>query len=361
MSLAIATGPPINPSVGSAGGSGDVVGPSSSTNNAICRYDSTTGKLLKDSVLTVADTTGDITAPGALTISTAASNGDITLDPHGTGVVKVDEAGGMKIMGLDTDASNYERLSLSCDGTADCTIATETAGTGGDNVNLTVQLAGTGDLILEDVGAERPALKFSSVSGAPMIYRNGAALKLLGNDSSEVTFQAGIISTTDASNTSYFVGGMQIGNSKQITFSDGTDFNRGISKGTGQGLRITDGSTGIGNLLFARLVVPDIDGETTTAAQSATVWTNTGDGDGEAITLLNDPTIGVQYCFAVDVAQTITVALSTGESLYYGTDQCVVSLTSNSIGSTLCVTAITGGSGAKWFTMSDKGAWTCND
>jgi len=114
-------------------------------------------------------------------------------------------------------------------------------------------------------------------------------------------------------------------------------------------------------LLGKRQVTPDIDGETTTAAQSGTLWTNTGDGDGEAITLLNDPTIGVNYCFAVDVAQTITVAPSTGETLYYGTDNCVASLTSNAIGSTLCVTAITGGSGAKWFTMSHEGTWTCND
>ena len=37
-----------------------VSGPASSTDGAICRYDSTTGKLLKDSVITVADTTGSI-------------------------------------------------------------------------------------------------------------------------------------------------------------------------------------------------------------------------------------------------------------------------------------------------------------
>ena len=135
----------------------------------------------------------------------------------------------------------------------------------------------------------------------------------------------------------------------------------GLARAAAGVVKVTDGSTGIGKLLNARAVTPDIDGETTTAVQSGTVWTNTGDGDGEAITLLNDPGIGVQYCFAVDVAQTITVAPSTGETLYYGTDQCVASLTSNAIGSTLCVTAITGGSGAKWFTMSAIGTWTCND
>lgn len=42
-------------------GSGDVVGPSSATDNAIARFDGTTGKLIKNSAVTVADTTGDIT------------------------------------------------------------------------------------------------------------------------------------------------------------------------------------------------------------------------------------------------------------------------------------------------------------
>ena len=53
---------------GGGGGSGDVVGPASSTDNAISRFDSTTGKLLQDSAVTVDDngavTVPEITAPG---------------------------------------------------------------------------------------------------------------------------------------------------------------------------------------------------------------------------------------------------------------------------------------------------------
>ena len=44
------------------GGSGDVVGPASSTDNAIVRFDSTTGKLLQDSLITISDS-GAITTP----------------------------------------------------------------------------------------------------------------------------------------------------------------------------------------------------------------------------------------------------------------------------------------------------------
>lgn len=39
----------------SSGGSGDVVGPASATDNALARYDSTTGKLLQDSAVTIGD------------------------------------------------------------------------------------------------------------------------------------------------------------------------------------------------------------------------------------------------------------------------------------------------------------------
>jgi hypothetical protein len=48
---------------------GNVVGPASSTDNAVSRYDSTTGKIIQDSVVTVADTTGAISIAGHLAIT----------------------------------------------------------------------------------------------------------------------------------------------------------------------------------------------------------------------------------------------------------------------------------------------------
>jgi hypothetical protein len=58
---------------------GDVTGPASSTDNAIARFDSTTGKVLQNSAATVADTTGDITAGkyNGLTVST--TTGTLTI------------------------------------------------------------------------------------------------------------------------------------------------------------------------------------------------------------------------------------------------------------------------------------------
>lgn len=45
----------VNPTTG-GGGTGDVVGPASATDNAIARYDLTTGKLIQNSVVTIGDT-----------------------------------------------------------------------------------------------------------------------------------------------------------------------------------------------------------------------------------------------------------------------------------------------------------------
>ncbi len=48
------------------GGSGDVVGPASATDNAIARYDSTTGKLIQNSV-GILDDSGNLTGINSIT------------------------------------------------------------------------------------------------------------------------------------------------------------------------------------------------------------------------------------------------------------------------------------------------------
>jgi len=64
----------------STAASGDVYGPASSTDNAVARFDSTTGKLLQNSVVLIGDTgavTGvtDLTASGSVTLSGGTANG----------------------------------------------------------------------------------------------------------------------------------------------------------------------------------------------------------------------------------------------------------------------------------------------
>lgn len=66
-------------------GTGDVVGPSSATDNAVARFDLTTGKLIKNSVLIVGNT-GNITGAGTLNTHTIpGGTGTIALTSNITG------------------------------------------------------------------------------------------------------------------------------------------------------------------------------------------------------------------------------------------------------------------------------------
>ena len=75
------------------GGAGDVVGPSSATDNAVARFNLTTGKLIQDSVVTVGDAgavagVSSLTIGGALSgVTTLGMSGDLTMS--GTGQIKV--------------------------------------------------------------------------------------------------------------------------------------------------------------------------------------------------------------------------------------------------------------------------------
>jgi hypothetical protein len=99
--------------------------------------------------------------------------------------------------------------------------------------------------------------------------------------------------------------------------------------------------------------------KTPTAVESKKLFTNTGDADGAALTLLNDPTVGIPYRVAVTAAQTFTITPNTGESLYLNGAACAVSITSSTVGSSLLVVAATGGSGAIWI-AAGSGTWACN-
>jgi len=66
-------------SAAGGGGSGDVVGPSSATDNAVVRYDGSTGKLIQSSAVTIADTTGDITAGKYNGLTISSSTGTLTV------------------------------------------------------------------------------------------------------------------------------------------------------------------------------------------------------------------------------------------------------------------------------------------
>lgn len=84
----------------SISGGGDVNGPSSSTDNAIPRFDSTTGKLIQGSTVLI-DDSDNITAVASLTMAgTLGVTGDITVDNlqlNGNSITSTDAAGDINL------------------------------------------------------------------------------------------------------------------------------------------------------------------------------------------------------------------------------------------------------------------------
>ena len=127
------------------GGSGDVVGPASATDNAVVRFDLTTGKLIQNSVVTIADTTGNITTPGDIAIN----GGDLTTTAatmnlvNDATTINLGSTAITRAINIGTNATNVQTINIgtgaaaniisigSATGAASLTLQ---SGTGGINV-----------------------------------------------------------------------------------------------------------------------------------------------------------------------------------------------------------------------------------
>lgn len=83
-------------------GTGDVVGPASSTDNAIARFDATTGKIIQNSLVTI-DDSGNIALPGSVDGRFIAEDGEI-LDDHADTLIVHDN----RIVALEQNANEVE-------------------------------------------------------------------------------------------------------------------------------------------------------------------------------------------------------------------------------------------------------------
>jgi hypothetical protein len=132
------------------GGSGDVTGPGSATDNALVRFDTTSGKLIQNSIATLSDagllttnsidvaevtiaaagieTTATMAAGQNLTIA-GANNQNISMTVTGSGSVKV-SAAGTKIFQVDPNGVEISNSYVlpTADGNADDVMSTDGAG-----------------------------------------------------------------------------------------------------------------------------------------------------------------------------------------------------------------------------------------
>lgn len=124
-------------------GSGDVDGPASATDNAIARFDSTTGKLIQNSAVTIADTTGNMAGVGTINTHTIpGGTGTFALTSQITGTNSGTNTGDVTLSGTP----DYITISGQVITRAQIDQATDVTGT------LPVANGGTGATTLGDAG-----------------------------------------------------------------------------------------------------------------------------------------------------------------------------------------------------------------
>jgi hypothetical protein len=115
---------------------GDVVGPASATDNAVARFDSTTGKLLQNSVVTVGDS-GAVSGVTTLTASTSVT----------TPIVQASNSGGLSLK----NSAGTTQISMGGGGGDNVTIAVAT-NINGANAQIDISPTGTGHVHIKPTG-----------------------------------------------------------------------------------------------------------------------------------------------------------------------------------------------------------------
>jgi hypothetical protein len=135
--------------------SGDVYGPASSTDNAIARFDGTTGKVIQNSGITIAD--------GASGTLSGTNSGDVTLDSTVTDILTItgqdisaDDQGSDKLVFWDESQSKLTSL---------------TVGSGLSITDTTITATGSGDVVGPSSSTDNALVRFDGTTGK--LVQNG--------------------------------------------------------------------------------------------------------------------------------------------------------------------------------------------
>lgn len=139
--------------------SGDVFGPASSTDNAVARFDATTGKLLQDSVVLIGDT-GNITGVAGL-----AASGAVTIS--GSGSLNVNTT--VATLGLQFQDTGVNRMIVRLDSSTLWTMNPRTGAGAAIDSPFSLTLAANGTLALggggRQISINASGSAFSTVAG----------------------------------------------------------------------------------------------------------------------------------------------------------------------------------------------------
>lgn len=347
-------------SASGGGGSGDVVGPSSSVDNELPRFDSTTGKLIQASGVTLSDlasNTYTVTAssPTQGASATVGSGFNITASPAIAGNTNAGAAAGGAIT---LTAGAAARLTS---GNANGGNISFTPGAGIGTGTTGAVVITTGNLNFGGTASSNIMFKPNGTGGA---FRRGDDSNLSG-DIFGGSFAAGttgaVKALIDAGNT--IVGG---GISSDATFylSSSTNVASGLGdlaflRDSTNTMRISRGtSSGIGNLLHGRAITAKTADYTVVANDSNRLFTNAG-ASGAVNFTLPTAAAGLTYTFYIDASQTLTITAGASTTIRSGgsVTASAGNITASTVGNTVRLTAI---SATQWIAETITGTWTFN-
>jgi len=271
-----------------AGALGDVVGPASATDNAISRFDGTTGKIIQNSVVTIADSTGNMAGVGTI------SSGAITSSSLTSGRVLYAGTSGLiqddadfTFNGTTVTMANDASISGLTVGKGGGAISTNTAvgssalaatATGTNNVGvgssaLTALTSGQ-----NNIGVGQAALLgITTGSNNIGVGQGTVAVATTSSDNTAIGHQALNSTSSGASNTAAGSGALR--SNTTAAFNTAVGFQAGFSNTTGTANSFFGSqtgytnTTGLGNAAFGAnysgVVLPTLYFNTTGSSNSA--------------------------------------------------------------------------------------------
>jgi hypothetical protein len=248
-----------NPSLG-----GDVVGPASSTDNAIARFDTTTGKLLQNSVVTVGDT-GAVSGVTTLSASTSVT----------TPIVQATNSAGLSLR----NSAGTTQISMGGGGGDNVTIAVAT-NINGANAQIDISPTGTGHVHIKPTGtgsleiAPTNVGTINNMSVGATTASTGAFTTLSASGTTTLNGNQ-IISVTDNSNAALRITQLGTGNALLVEDSSNPDSTPFV---------ITNaGNVGIGTTASSFPLTVEVPTEATTAAVFRIAQSATPTGEWNAL------------------------------------------------------------------------------
>lgn len=211
---------------------GNVVGPATATDNAVARFDLTTGKLIQDSVVTIADTTGNITTPGDL----AVNGGDITTTAASFNLLNeattlnIGSSNIARTINIGTPSTEAQTINIGSNSSPNTMLF-------GNTTSTTAVRIRAGDLYLNDLSNGTVTVGSTTSTGSITVGRstsnNTISIGSAGNNASNTQ----IINIGSGTGTSAVMIGSKTGTSPVViqagssglSISGSTRFNQGLS------------------------------------------------------------------------------------------------------------------------------------